>query len=219
MILSGVVGSGKSTFSTALTLHNPSWARVSQDDLGNRIACEVAVRKYLQQGKNVVVDRQNFDRAQRSTWFEIAKGFEGVRVVGFVMGTSYTDCRNRLIKRRNHPTINSSQLALELLDKFSDAWQQPSIEEGYDKLIILPSLPPPAELTKPYLDSLFVLLTTSLLNPHAADQRIQGKKWKRPPAPKVAPLPGTDTTSTWRAAGTSVWSWATAGPAQSLADS
>ena len=34
-----------------------------------------------------------------------------------------------MIKRRNHPTVDNPQLALSLLDKFSDLWVQPSLDE------------------------------------------------------------------------------------------
>lgn len=113
IVLAGVVGSGKSTLSTAwqhhlpvrairflqsvaaehshrqLTLQNlgQDWVRVNQDDLGDRRTCEAAVRTALSQGMNVVVDRQNFDAGQRRTWLEIANEFPAVRVGGMVMGT------------------------------------------------------------------------------------------------------------------------------------
>ncbi len=42
--------------------------RVNQDDLGSRVKCEVAARAALLSNRDVVVDRCNFDVAQRKTW-------------------------------------------------------------------------------------------------------------------------------------------------------
>lgn len=51
--------------------------------------CETdALDRTRLQGKNVVVDRQNFDVQQRRTWLEMAEEFEGVSVGGLVMGTT-----------------------------------------------------------------------------------------------------------------------------------
>lgn len=66
LILVGIQGSGKSTFSKLFT--KSGWARVSQDDLGTRIKCEQFTVEYLKQGRSVVVDRCNFDRTQRHHW-------------------------------------------------------------------------------------------------------------------------------------------------------
>jgi ABC-type glutathione transport system ATPase component len=70
LILVGLPGSGKSTFTHALTAlpvdarHRP-WIRASQDDSfsGKRGEVEYTVRRALQRGCNVVVDRVNFDAA------------------------------------------------------------------------------------------------------------------------------------------------------------
>ena len=49
LILSGVVGSGKTTLAEAIVKEMPNYARVSQDDLGNRQACESLVRRRLKE--------------------------------------------------------------------------------------------------------------------------------------------------------------------------
>lgn len=41
-------------------------------------------------GKDVVLDRQNFDKAQRKTWLEIANEFPNLVVSGMAMGTPYS---------------------------------------------------------------------------------------------------------------------------------
>jgi len=61
IILTGLIGSGKSTFALALQKHYPNFVRCNQDDLGDRRAVESKVRQALSQGKSVCVDRTNFD--------------------------------------------------------------------------------------------------------------------------------------------------------------
>ncbi|GAA6015656.1 hypothetical protein JCM11491_007186 [Sporobolomyces phaffii] len=180
VILAGVVGSGKSTLSSAWSKALPSWVRVNQDDLGDRRTCEQVLRSHLSQGRSVVLDRQNFDRGQRRTWLEIASEYPDLCVVGMVMGTSKDDCRSRLMVRQNHPTIDNAQLALSLLDKFSGLWEEPRIDEGFDHLLTLPSLPPGPAIDAPLVSTLIALALAAPVNPLAAQQRQ-----KRPPPPRA----------------------------------
>lgn len=71
VLLVGVPGSGKSTFAHKLTPAG-GWAWVNQDTLGDRQACEAAVKQALRSGKSVIVDRCNFNKQQRSTWVRLA---------------------------------------------------------------------------------------------------------------------------------------------------
>ncbi|ORY78016.1 AAA domain-domain-containing protein [Leucosporidium creatinivorum] len=171
LILAGVVGSGKSTFSKALAKQLPNWSRVNQDDLGDRRACEAMVRSGLAAGKSVVVDRQNFDEAQRRTWLEIGTEFPGLVVSGLVMGTTEAECSQRLRVRQNHPTIDNPVLAAELLDKFLGMWSEPRIDEGFDYLMTLPSLPDTPFLTPELLSSLLLALLQTPRNPNGPTQR------------------------------------------------
>ncbi|GAA5972102.1 hypothetical protein JCM11641_002495 [Rhodosporidiobolus odoratus] len=182
VILAGVVGSGKSSLSEKWSQTLPEWKRVNQDDLGDRRTCENAVRSHLRQGHSVVVDRQNFDAAQRQTWLEIATEFPGVKVGGMVMGTSKDECRSRLLNRQNHPTIGTPELAVQLLDKFTDLWEAPCLDEGFDQLITLPPLPLPSDIDAALIQSLLERLHASPLNASAPQQRTP-----RPREPYLRP--------------------------------
>ncbi|GAA5942012.1 hypothetical protein JCM3775_004314 [Rhodotorula graminis] len=181
IVLAGVVGSGKSTLSSAWERLVPGWVRVNQDDLGDRRACEHAVRAALRNGLSVLVDRQNFDAQQRRTWLEIATEFPAVEVGGMVMGTNKEECRQRLLVRQDHPTIDNPRLAVDLLDKFSGLWEEPRLDEGYDHLLTLPSLPPASSITPALILSLLASLAATPRNPNAAAQRQ--------PRPRAAPGP------------------------------
>lgn len=67
MVVTSNLGSGKTTFSTRL--EDSGWGkRVSQDDLGSRAAVERTVVEELLAGRNVIIDRCNFDASQRKHW-------------------------------------------------------------------------------------------------------------------------------------------------------
>lgn len=137
LMLVGVVGSGKSTFAEALQAHEPHFVRANQDDLGDRWEVERLARDALRRGLSVCIDRQNFDARQRATWIEIAGEFPGTVVHVIVFDTPYEICRERLVRRTGHPTVQTAEKGLELLDRFTSLYRPPEPREGYQRLIRL----------------------------------------------------------------------------------
>ncbi|SCV70255.1 BQ2448_1649 [Microbotryum intermedium] len=193
ILLCGLIGSGKSTLSASLVQLLPptstrrQWVRVNQDELGDRRTCEAIARSALASGNNVLIDRQNFDRAQRKVWVQLAREFRGVRVGAWVMGTSLEvsflscslgwvirlmwtshvadqDCKSRLIYRQDHPTIKDAQLGIRLLNQFLKQWQEPQLSEGFDRLMILPPLPLSNSMTSQLFESLLSQLWSTTSN-------------------------------------------------------
>ncbi len=76
LILSGIQGSGKSTFCGALPAER--WVRVCQDVVGNggrpgsRQQCLVAALRALRAGRHVAIDRMHLSVAQRSDFLALA---------------------------------------------------------------------------------------------------------------------------------------------------
>ncbi|KAA1100669.1 hypothetical protein PGTUg99_013486 [Puccinia graminis f. sp. tritici] len=123
LILSGWVGSGKSTFATQLEQANP--------------------------GKSIIIDRQNFDRKQRLTWLRIAKEIEDflqeqqqqegeddialkIRVECDLIefATPFEECVTRLRYRTGHETIHSFEEGIRVLKSISNKeWVSPDISE------------------------------------------------------------------------------------------
>eukprot|EP00884_Botryococcus_braunii_P014507 jgi/Botrbrau1/23057/Bobra.0551s0001.1 len=71
VVLVGLPGSGKSTLAARLAA--AGWKIISQDKLRARSRCEATMRKALQAGSDVVIDRCNFDEDQRVVWIKLAR--------------------------------------------------------------------------------------------------------------------------------------------------
>lgn len=143
LILAGLVGSGKSNFASYLQSIDPRFVRISQDLLGSRRACEVMAKESLDQGKSIIIDRQNFNPNQRATWIKIAQHSISknpsiklsVHLIEFA--TPYEECLRRLKLRTNHETLHSIGEAIGILRLVSKDWIPPQASEGFDRHLIL----------------------------------------------------------------------------------
>ncbi|KAK9765860.1 hypothetical protein K7432_005472 [Basidiobolus ranarum] len=135
LILVGAPGSGKSTFANSLCYYDKSWCRVNQDDMGDRRTCERFTYEWLTEGKNVVIDRCNFDSAQRKTWIRIAFEFDLCPEVIF-FATSFQSCEVRVRNREEHPTGVHGKEGLGILRKFQQMLTKPTFQEGFYRIFI-----------------------------------------------------------------------------------
>ncbi|KAI0084498.1 hypothetical protein BDY19DRAFT_898398, partial [Irpex rosettiformis] len=122
-----------STFAQALEEHCPNFRRCNQDELGNRRAVESLARGSLRDGLSVCIDRTNIDARQRTTWISIAREMPGAEAWVLLFDTPFKVCEGRLRIRENHPTITSTEQALEVLQRFRSQYQVPRRSEGYDR--------------------------------------------------------------------------------------
>ena len=122
LILSGIPGSGKSTFAQALVREKPDvYVRVNQDALGSRPLCEVLTKRVLEAGMCPIIDRCNFDRTQRAKFLNIAKTFTiPADCVVFQFPTDL--CIQRCCERRRHETVNAenaAEIVMTMVRQFS----------------------------------------------------------------------------------------------------
>ncbi|WVO13781.1 hypothetical protein L204_101403 [Cryptococcus depauperatus] len=165
LILAGLPGSGKTTFSEALirlspltalentssdnacaTKHNLAtnkrlWIRASQDEAARkrRQEVEAKVRWGLSMGFNVVVDRMGFDRPQRSHFVAIANEFNPRPLTCCLVFTvTQQTLTRRLLIRKSHPTIQDGEQAIRVLHQTRKVWQPPTVDgEGFDRIHLL----------------------------------------------------------------------------------
>ncbi|GLI62201.1 hypothetical protein VaNZ11_004792 [Volvox africanus] len=108
LLLSGLPGSGKSTFSRELLATSPvAWVHVNQDAIrdgrpGTRQQCISAVRTALEDGACCVVDRCHVDTEQRSALRAVALGL-GLTAHCVALQTPLEVCVKRVAGRSDHP--------------------------------------------------------------------------------------------------------------------
>lgn len=128
ILLIGLPGSGKSTFSNLLVQAMPyKFARVNQDQLGSREKCISAANRALDEKKCVILDRCNFDVAQRATWFDLCKK-RNIPIYGLVLQVPKQLCIQRCQGRGAHETIAPKDAA-RVVNILSQRFKRPSQEE------------------------------------------------------------------------------------------
>lgn len=118
-LMVGPPGSGKSTY--AKTLVEQGFVYANQD-LQGRGYLDV-LEKAVAEGKNVVVDRMNFDKKQRSQLISLARP-SGYAIQIVVLHESQQTCFDRMIKRENHPTIKDESSARRALNTFFSKYER-----------------------------------------------------------------------------------------------
>ncbi|CCF51654.1 hypothetical protein NDA14_001110 [Ustilago hordei] len=181
LVLSGLIGSGKSTFARALVDRFPTWRHCNQDELGDRRAVLYAAQTGLLAGHNVVIDRTNIDAKQRRTWLELAQEISSAEgstrkiiTISLTLTISIKAAQERLRIRKDHETIKTAEQALEILPHFLRTYQKATTEEGFHYVLTYPagkmSREPVEEEAKKML---FDRLETEV--------RAEGKLPERPP--------------------------------------
>lgn len=132
VICQGIPGSGKSTFAQRLQ-DEYGWVRVCQDVLGNRHRCVQHARQSLISGRDVVIDRCNFDRSQRRHWVDIVYE-QGIFVGCVLFATPFAICLQRVNAREDHETLNASDPMRNegVLKDMANNVQLPKADEGID---------------------------------------------------------------------------------------
>jgi adenylate kinase family enzyme len=131
-ILVGCPGSGKSTYANDMINndgdHGAATVRVSQDDQGKAGHMEVFARA-LANKQDIIVDRMNFDKAQRNRYLEPAKK-AGYNTVIVVFHVPMATCLERCNARTDHPTIKDSKSASQAVNFFFCNYERVSDDEA-----------------------------------------------------------------------------------------
>jgi len=137
LMLVGLPGSGKSTFSSQLAQCGRGWDRLCQDELKGRSAIEDALGAAVKDpSRRVVLDRCNESRDDRKRLLEIAFNPKGAVCVLF--DASPDDCEERVAQRTDHPTIGFGGGRSAVRSKYKN-FQMPDLNEGFDEIIVLRS--------------------------------------------------------------------------------
>lgn len=137
LILTGIPGSGKSTYTKSL---GSEYVIVSQDLLGNRETCIKRAAKALSEGKSVCVDRTNISRYQRRHFIMLAKKWPNVSIESVWFNIDKDRCLERVYVRTGHPTIKdnmSDRKKRDIIEFFAESLESPTKDEGFDFLSVI----------------------------------------------------------------------------------
>lgn len=136
-MLVGPPGSGKSTLAKSLIYndgdHGAATVYVNQDSQGPNEHKDIFINA-VYAGKNIIVDRMNFNVQQRKTYIEIAK-LKGYHIKVIIKCESSATCLERMLKRENHETIKNEKNARSALQTFMTKYEPPTKEEGIDEIV------------------------------------------------------------------------------------
>ncbi|RYH29033.1 ATP-binding protein [archaeon] len=147
LVLCGIPGCGKSTFSKGLceeswrySCENPykrHWRSFNQDALGSRNAVYREAEIALRHGDHIVIDRCNFDAEQRAHWLRLASGWRNTVVMALTL-PHHTDvqvCEERATKRVDEihdPMTNWHAVCVGMVRSFVS----PSCREGFSYVLV-----------------------------------------------------------------------------------
>ncbi|KKN93681.1 hypothetical protein LCGC14_0195140 [marine sediment metagenome] len=140
IMMVGYPGSGKSTYARTLVRHG--YRIINQDAEGgagslNREKCEALMEHYLMSGQNVVIDRCNINKKQRSTFIILARNINPELIIEcIVMITDPKKCASRIHTRANHKTLTNKNPTkiIKAIGLFHKTRQFPHEREGVDKI-------------------------------------------------------------------------------------
>lgn len=132
-VLVGPQGSGKSTRCEYSRVEagfgdGPIPFRVSQDEMGREYwkQYEQALKR---KERWIIVDRINHTREQRRKILEAAKA-AGYRTEILVRNKTFGTCFDRIMERKNHPTIKNKLSAIQALKMYFSQYQRPTPDEA-----------------------------------------------------------------------------------------
>ena len=126
IVLVGCPGSGKSTLAQEYV--EKGYVRISQDDMG-RFEHRKAFDKAISEGHNIILDRMNHDKRQRSRYLTPAKE-AGYKTTIQTFYMSSAKCLQRCIDRKDHPTIKTDKDAASAVDFFFRNYEPVSLDEA-----------------------------------------------------------------------------------------
>lgn len=137
ILLCGLPGAGKTTWAKQQA---KDFYIINQDELGSRDHCAQKALDIIKIGRDIIIDRTNIDKRQRSNWIKLAKhhGISEIECVEFKSDPE--KCIKRIKNRQNHPTIppnTSVDKIAQIVRKFNKAYERPTHDEGFFKITVI----------------------------------------------------------------------------------
>ena len=139
VVLVGIPGSGKTSFSTKVVKNRRNWFRVCQDEMRNRQETIDAAISFLRRGKGevqgVIIDRCNFDVVQRRHWVKIAKDMGAITLCVVLRGADNVRlCTKRASERGDDGVHTGEENWEQIVSRMGNQFVAPSLKEGFDAI-------------------------------------------------------------------------------------
>jgi len=135
ILLVGIPGSGKTTFSKNLIQKNCAWMHVSQDELKTSRMCKLYIEEGINRGMNIVIDRCNKNTNLRISWIEDVKKLGVHTTIAIHFDIDRNEAKSRVMKRVNHPTLPAVEKSKQVVDEIADCLTKPQLNEGFAEII------------------------------------------------------------------------------------
>eukprot|EP01095_Lingulamoeba_sp_RSL-Kostka_P010390 TRINITY_DN372_c3_g2_i1.p1 TRINITY_DN372_c3_g2~~TRINITY_DN372_c3_g2_i1.p1 ORF type:complete len:180 (+),score=58.01 TRINITY_DN372_c3_g2_i1:176-715(+) len=125
LVLCGIPGSGKSTLGREL--ERLGWVWINQDEVGNSKECMKLMKKHLQKGSRVVLDRCNPNAKERKMWIREAQNLNITDIQIAFLNTPYEECLERVAQRQNHQNLQGDdEETVSVIETFRNIMQPPT---------------------------------------------------------------------------------------------
>ena len=135
IVLVGLPGSGKSTFSNWITSKVKNVIRVSQDEQGRKAVCDT-ISKHISGPELIIVDRCNLKISDRSEWTGYLKQNQTAWVIQF--STEPEECIYRAQHRPDHPTLKPTG-AEKIIRGLANTYEPVEPTEAFTNIINIKS--------------------------------------------------------------------------------
>lgn len=134
IMLVGLPGSGKSTFTELFMSNNMNVKVINQDIMGRKIS-EQSLLKFIKESDITILDRVNSTKEDRKTWIENTL-LSPKQCLCIYLSTPKFVCIDRAKNRENHPTIKKGG-GDRIINDIDSNFEIPTKEEGFSEIIEL----------------------------------------------------------------------------------
>ena len=134
IMLVGLPGSGKSTFTNLFMSNRMNVKIVNQDVMGRKM-CEQSLLKFIKDSEITILDRVNYTKKDRKEWLDNAN-LDSKNCLCVYLSTPKFICIQRAKNRTNHPTIKKGG-GERIIDDIAKKFEIPTKDEGFSEIITL----------------------------------------------------------------------------------